>query len=127
MILIEDVIEVHQMVIAEHGGASGIKDFSLLDSAINRPFSTFDGQDLYPTVVSKSAALIQSIVQNHPFNDGNKRTGYVVCRSFLKNFGFDISASEDEKYDFVISISKGAMQFEEINDWITKHLIEISI
>jgi death-on-curing protein len=69
----------------------------------------------------KAAALVESIVINHPFVDGNKRTGYVVMRSFLIANGVDIKASQKEKYDFVISIASGNLKFEEIIEWLQNH------
>lgn len=122
MISIEEVEEVHQLLILQFGGSSGIRDKDSLASALARPFQTFDGKELYPDPVSKAACLIQSILSNHPFIDGNKRTGYVLMRLFLNSIQLDISATQDEKYHFVISIASGKSSFEEILAWITAHL-----
>ena len=91
-------------------------------SAINRPFTGTGDTEFYPTIHEKAAALIESIVKNHPFVDGNKRTGYVMMRLFLLNNGFDIQASQDEKYTFVISIANGEFDYEKIYSWILNHL-----
>jgi death-on-curing protein len=96
-----------------------------LQSAIARPFQTFDKDDLYKSHIEKAAALIESIVSNHSFLDGNKRTDYVLMlmRLYLMQNGLDISASQDEKYDFVIAIASGALPYEVIVSWIESHLL----
>ena len=122
MINIEEVEHIHNLLIEEFGGARGIRDFGALDAAINRPFATFDQQDLYPSPVDKAAAIIESILINHPFIDGNKRTGYVLMRLFLLQSGQDLEAGQEEKYNFVISIATGKMTFEGIKKWIGERL-----
>ena len=118
MIAIKDVLAIHAVLIENYGGAQGVRDLALLESALNRPFATFDALDLYPTALDKAAALIESILINHPFIDGNKRTGYVITRLYLRQNGYDISADESQKYEFVISISKGQLDFEQIKQWL---------
>ena len=118
MIDIQDVIRVHDVLIDKFGGSKGIRDFGLLESAISRPFQTFDQQDLYSNPVDKAAALIESILINHPFVDGNKRIGYVLMRLLLMEFEFDLAATEEEKYDFVIKIAEGKYHHAEIVDWL---------
>ena len=87
MISIKEVEQIHNLLIEEFGGAKGIKDLGALDAAINRPFATFDQQELYPNPVDKAAAIIESILINHPFMDDNKRTGYVLMRLLLLQSG----------------------------------------
>ena len=122
MISLEEVEQIHNLLIEEFGGAKGIRDKGALDAAINRPFATFDSQELYPSPADKAAAIIESILVNHPFIDGNKRTGYVLMRLFLMQAGQDIQASQDDKYDFVISIATGKMTYDGIRKWITERL-----
>ena len=105
MIKIEEVINIHEKLIEKFGGIKGIRDLGLLDSALNRPFMTFGQKDLYDSILEKASVLIFGIIQNHPFIDGNKRIGYFVFRAFLLSQGYDLSASEDEKYDLVIAIA----------------------
>jgi death-on-curing protein len=100
MISIKEVGEIHKILIDLFGGSDGIRDLSALESSLSRPFQTFDEKNLHPTPIHKAAALVESIVINHPFVDGNKRTGYVVMRSFLIANGLDIKATQNEKYDF---------------------------
>jgi len=83
MISFELVINLHGIIIDRLGGVHGIRDSKALESAIARPFMTFDQEDLYPSPIDKAAALIESMISNHPFVDGNKRIGYVLMRYFL--------------------------------------------
>jgi death-on-curing protein len=122
MITVEIAIKIQSILIEKFGGASGIRDKSLLESALGRPYQTFDKKDLYNTPIEKSAALIESIINNHPFIDGNKRFGYVAMRLLLLEEGLDLMATEDEKYDFVIAIAKGELKYSKICDWINKHI-----
>jgi death-on-curing protein len=118
MINIEDVENIHEILIENFGGAKGIRDKASLESAIHRPYQTFDGVELYANSIEKAAALFESIISNHPFIDGNKRTAYVLMRLLLRDGGFDLNVSEETKYDFVISAAKGELTFEEIKKWI---------
>ncbi|MEA1785920.1 type II toxin-antitoxin system death-on-curing family toxin [Arenibacter sp. GZD96] len=122
MISIQLAEELNKIISESSGGSSGIRDEKLLSSALSRPFQTFDGKELYPSAIDKSAAIFQSIVLNHPFLDGNKRMGYVLMRLLLSENGLDIEASDDEKYSFVICVSKGEIEYEGIKDWIIINL-----
>jgi death-on-curing protein len=121
MISLKEVEEIHQILIVEFGGANGIRDIGLLNSALNRPLQTFDNKELYPTPIEKAASLIESILINHPFIDGNKRTGYVLMRLTLLSHNYDIIATQDEKYSFVIDIASGKLKFDTIVSWLSLH------
>jgi death-on-curing protein len=125
MILLSTVISVHQKLIETHGGTIGIRDEAGLISALSRPFQQFDFKDLYDDDLKKAASLVESIISNHPFLDGNKRTAYVILRLFLINKGYDINATEDEKYQFIIDIASGIIHFEEIYFWLATHVESI--
>lgn len=125
MIRLEKILEYHSELIVRYGGANGVRDEGLLLSAINRPFMTFDQQDLYPTPAEKAAAIFESIIINHPFMDGNKRIAFFLLRLFLLDSDQDIVATEDEKYDFTITASMGQMNFDSIKAWIEEKLISI--
>src|SRR5690349_21362083 len=84
---------IHRILIEKFGGSQGVRDISALESAVTRPFQTFDNNEFYGPVLEKAAALIESILNNHPFVDGNKRIGYVLLRMFLINNDIDITAS----------------------------------
>jgi death-on-curing protein len=122
MISVSEVILIQVILIEKFGGTRGIRDRNLLESAIGRPFQTFDKKELYPDPIKKAAALIESIITNHPFIDGNKRVGYVIMRLYLLDNGLDIDFNPDEKYEFVISIAASKIKFIDICDWIKKHL-----
>ena len=118
MITISEVLIIHSELIKRFGGADGIRDSHGLESAIYRPFQTFAGEDLYPTAYEKSAAIGESIIMNHPFIDGNKRTGYVLMETLLRIEGLKISASDQTTYEFVIKISTGEIRFNDIVHWL---------
>jgi death on curing protein len=121
MILIEDILQVHQFSIDKYGGGSGIREMSSLESAIARPFQTFDGKDLYPTIFEKSAALAESLIVNHPFIDGNKRTGFLAMANLLEEDGYLLVSSQEDAYDFTIKISTGEIKFEQIVEWLKQN------
>jgi death on curing protein len=121
MITLSQVEQIHKILIDQFGGSHGIREHGRLSSALSRPYQTFDGKELYPGAVQKAAALIESILINHPFVDGNKRTGYVLLRLLLIDHGLDITATQNEKYEFVIRIASGKTNFEEIVYWLERH------
>jgi death-on-curing protein len=90
-----------------------------LDSAITRPFQTFDGLDVYISAIEKAAAIAESLIINHPFIDGNKRTGFLAMLAILKIGGINLIASEEDAYEFTISISTGEIKFGQIVEWLT--------
>ncbi len=122
MIDVNEVEKIHNILIDKFGGAKGIRDKGLLESSLNRPFQTFDGQELYPNPIDKAAAIFESIIINHPFLDGNKRTAYVLMRLILKNNNLDIHLEQNDKYDFVIKAASGQVTFDQIKTWIKKNL-----
>ena len=122
MISIKEVEIIHNILIDKFGGSKGIRDKGLLESALSRPFATFNNKHLYSTPVEKASAILESIVINHPFVDGNKRTAYTLMRLILLENELDLVASQDEKYNFVISISTGEYRLEEIKKWIQTNL-----
>jgi death on curing protein len=122
MIRLTEILSIHDILIERFGGAKGVRDQAGLEAALNRPYQTFDGYELYPNPVDKASAIFESIISNHPFVDGNKRTAYVLMRLVLKQGMLDIVATEDDKYDFVIKSAQGQMTFDEIKTWITSKL-----
>jgi len=121
MIDISEVVAIHRILINQFGGNPGIRDLSALESALQRPFQTFDNRDLYASDLEKAAALTESLLRNHPFIDGNKRVGYTVLRLFLASKSFKLTANKEQKYDFIINVATGLLAFEEIVSWIEIH------
>lgn len=124
MISLNEAEYIHQILIAEFGGSHGVRDKESLSSALARPFQTFDGKELYPTPIDKAASLIESILINHPFVDGNKRTGYVLMRLLLLKHGLDINATQENKYLFVINIATGQSNFDSIVTWLASNTVK---
>jgi death on curing protein len=118
MITKEEILLIHDQVVKLHGGANGVRDMNGLESAIARPYQSFGGDDLYPSCFEKSAAIGESIIMNHPFVDGNKRTGYVLMELVLRLENVRIIATDEQLYQFVIDISTGEKRFEEIAEWL---------
>ena len=125
MIALEEVIQIHEILIQTFGGSSGIRDKTLLESALERPFSGFGQTEFHKTIEEKAAALLESIITNHPFIDGNKRIGYVLMRLLLLQDNKDIQADQTEKYEFIIKIASGQIKYPEILLWIQKKIILI--
>ena len=117
----KQILYLHEQIMAVSGGSAGVRDQGLLESAVYRPQASFSGQDLYPDLFSKVAALGHSLITNHPFVDGNKRTGFEAMRLMLRLNGFDIHASIDAKFNFVMDIAKGMLREAAIADWLQKH------
>lgn len=112
------VLRLHELSIIKFGGAQGIRDEGLMESAIARPYQTFEGEDLHPTVYENAAAMAESIIINHPFIDGNKRTGFLTMLALLKVGDLKIVASNEAIYNFTIQISTGEIKFDEIVLWL---------
>lgn len=122
MISVNNVLTIHQLLVTSFGGSQGVRDRMLLESALARPLQTFDGKELHPTMIEKSSSLLESILTNHPFVDGNKRTGYVLMRLILLKNGLDIKASQDQKYEFVMGVASGQINLESIISWLENHI-----
>lgn len=117
----EQAIFYQQKIIKATGGSLGLRDLGLLESAINRPRASFGGKDLYPKVLEKAAALFHSMILNHPFLDGNKRTALAVLYEFLKQNGYNLKASEKELIELPLKIERKDFSLEEIARWLKNH------
>ncbi|MBD1821500.1 type II toxin-antitoxin system death-on-curing family toxin [Cyanobacteria bacterium FACHB-DQ100] len=118
---LSEVLELHRRIIEQSGGATGVRDIGLLESAIAQSRMTFGGDELYPSLPEKAAAIGFSIIMNHPFIDGNKRTGHATTETFLILNGLEISASVDEQEHFVLAIASGALGREEFVEWLRQN------
>ncbi len=118
----ELTLAIHKRQLAEHGGMEGVRDEGLLSSALARPKHLLAYSQERPDMASFAAAYGFGIARNHPFLDGNKRTAYVVCRTFLKLNNTDINATQEEKYLTFLQLAEGTLSEEELAAWIHLHL-----
>ena len=117
-----EVVELHRLVLEVTGGAPGIRDLGALESGIAQPKATFDGTDLYPTLVEKAAALCFSLVQGHPFVDGNKRVGHVAMETFLVLNASEIDAAVDEQEHLMLGLAAGRTSRSQLTEWLRQHV-----
>lgn len=118
---VQHIIMLHDVLLEETGGASGLKDEGLLESAANAPFATFGGNDLYPTIQQKGARLGFGLIKNHAFVDGNKRIGILVMLTFLEINGIDLTYTDDELIAVGLDLAAGSMTEDQLLSWIIKH------
>ena len=116
------ILLLHSALIAESGGSDGIRDEGLLDSAVNTPFQTFSGQDLYPTVLEKAVRLGFGLIRNHPFIDGNKRIGTHAMLVFLNLNSITLSYEDDELISTILSVASGEIDADGLLKWIQQHI-----
>ena len=117
----EQIITMHSMLISETGGIDGLRDVSLLESAIKAPFQSFEGTELYPTIYQKASRLGFGIIKNHPFIDGNKRIGAHTMLVFLSLNGIEIESTQKSLYEIILGVADDRVSFEEFTDWIIEH------
>jgi death-on-curing protein len=114
------VLAIHQRQLAEHGGAEGIRDEGLLASALAKPKNLLACSKKRPDTADLAAAYAYGIAKSHPFIDGNKRTAFVTCRTFLILNGHDLETTKEDKYLTFLQLSEGRLSEEELADWIRK-------
>jgi death on curing protein len=117
-----EVLDIYRRVMQQSGGLVGIRDLSGLESAVAQPRMTFGGLELYPTLVEKAGALGFSLIQNHPFLDGNKRTGHASMEVFLTLNGHQIKAGVDEQVEIILQLASGMMSREMFAEWLGSHI-----
>lgn len=120
---LNEVLALHDRVMAQSGGAVGILNLAALESALAQPRMTFGGDDLYTSLAEKAAALGYSIVKNHPFADGNKRTGHAAMEVFLMLNDFEVQASVDEQERVILQVAAGDLTRDEFTDWLRAHVV----
>lgn len=122
-IALEEIIAIHDSMIEEYGGSFGIRDLGLLQSALARPQSSFGGEDLYPTLFEKAAALFHALLFNHAFIDGNKRTAITTTARFLYKSGYQLEVTMDEFVAFPLRVENEHLGIEEIAAWMEKNTV----
>jgi death-on-curing protein len=123
---LNEALEIYRKIIRQSGGSFGIRDLHALESSLAQPRATFGGEDLYPTVTEKASALGFSLIQNHPFVDGNKRIGHAALETFLVINGCEIDASVDEQEQIILLVASGLMKRDEFTTWLRNHVTPIS-
>lgn len=117
----EQVLFLHSRLIAETGGGQGIRDLGMLLSALDKPQATFDEKDLYPDLFSKAAALMDSLVRNHPFVDGNKPTAITAAALFLRLNGYWLVVENAQMVRFTLACAQSQRSLDEITDWFKQY------
>ena len=121
---LKEVLQIHELVLAQSGGEAGIRDMGALESSLAQPQMTFDNQELYPTIPDKAASLGFSIIQNHPVVDGNKRTGHAAIEIFLILNGYEIDRSVDEQEAIILQVASGHLSRTSFTDWLHEAIVE---
>ena len=120
----DEVIELHRLIVIQSGGGLGLRDRKGLESAIAQPCMIFSGQDLYPTIEEKAGALGFSLIQNHPFIDGNKRIGHAAMETFLVLNGYEIKASPDEQERAILGVAASRIRRDDFVEWLRSRLTQ---
>jgi death-on-curing protein len=121
----EEVLLLHQAIIAQSGGSAGVRDPGLLESALAQPRMTFGGADLHPTLLEKAAVLGFGLISNHPFVDGNKRIGHAAMEVFLQLNGYEIVAEVDEQEAIVLQIASGTLDRDAFMGWLAAYIVAL--
>lgn len=124
-ITLDIVLAIHDDMIERYSGSFGIRDFGLLQSALSRPQSSFADQDLYPGILEKAAALFHSLILNHPFLDGNKRTTMSATARFLFINGLELNATKSEFVEFPLRVANKHLDIEQIAKWFKENVKKI--
>jgi death on curing protein len=117
----QQILAIHDRMIKLFGGSNGLRDLGLLESAAARPQASFDGVDLYETIYDKAAALLHSLLKNHPFVDGNKRTAVASTGIFLKLNGYRLINAHEKELEFALKVENESLSFEDIAGWLNKY------
>lgn len=123
---IQRVMEIHRAGLEHSGGSDGIRDLGALESAVAQPSMAFGGDDLYPTLIEKAAALGFSLIMNHPFIDGNKRVGFLGMVNMLMLNGMTIKVDSTEGERMIIAVAAGEATREELVEWLRKFTVTLS-
>lgn len=119
-----EVLELHQRVVSQSGGAAGVRDMASVEAAVAQPQMSFGGEELYPTLTGKAAALCYSLVLSHPFIDGNNRIGHASMEVFLLLNGHELVADVDFAEDIMLRLAGGELSRDELLIWISQHIRE---
>jgi death-on-curing protein len=117
----QQILFIHHRLIAATGGSHGVRDLGALQAAAARPQATFEGADLYPDLFAKAAALFESLIRNHPFVDGNKRTAISATGLLLRRNDFELAATQEDLFSFTMTMATGEAGQAEARVWLAAH------
>ncbi len=117
----EQLLFLHARLVDETGGSHGVRDLNMLLSALGRPGASYDTRDLYPDIYTKAAALMDSFIRNHPFLDGNERTGIAAAAMFLRMNGYQLNATNTELEEFTLGVAQSKHHIEDMASWCQMH------
>ena len=117
----EQILMLHTQLIQQTGGSDGVRDYNLLDSALETPFQSFGGDELYPTIQAKAARLGYGLIKNHCMIDGNKRIGTHAMLVFLALNGIELKYTQKELYETILDIAAGKIGYEDLLQWVLNH------
>lgn len=118
---LREVLLIHAAAVSRYGGSDGVREIGLIESAISRPRASFGDYEAYPDLFSKAAVLLEGLVKNHGFIDGNKRTAIATTSVFLQKNGRDFAPGQKELVIFVVEVAEGVCSTDEIAAWLKKH------
>ncbi|MBI2196174.1 type II toxin-antitoxin system death-on-curing family toxin [Candidatus Daviesbacteria bacterium] len=122
----QQVLFIHDRAVKRYDGSFGVRDLGLVESAVARPQATFGGEYLYFSIFDKAAALLQSLLKNHPFVDGNKRTALTSAGLFLWKNGYRLTNNHTKEVEFAIRVDNGNLTIEQISKWLKEHSVKIT-
>lgn len=117
----KQILMLHTQLIQQTGGSDGVRDYNLLDSALENPFQSFGGEELYPTIQAKAARLGYGLIKNHCMIDGNKRIGTHAMLVFLALNGIELKYTQKELYEAILDIAAGKIEYEDLLQWVLDH------
>jgi death-on-curing protein len=123
LLTLKQILILQERIIEQSGGATGVRDNGILESALAQPDMSYAGNDLYPTLIEKVAALGFSLINNHPFIDGNKRIGHAAIEMTLLTNGYEIQANVDTQEKVILAMAASEMNRELFLEWLQKHIV----
>ncbi len=117
----KQMLMLHTQLIQQTGGSEGVRDYNLLDSALEIPFQSFGGDELYPTIQAKAARLGYGLIKNHCMIDGNKRIGTHSMLVFLALNGIELKYMQKELYETILDVAAGKIEYEDLLQWVLDH------
>ena len=119
----EQILMLHSQLISQFGGSDGVRDYNLLESALEVPFQSFGGEELYPTIQSKATRLGYGLIKNHCMIDGNKRIGTHAMLVFLALNGIELKYTQKELYETILAVADGSLEYEGFLQWVLEHQV----